>query len=335
MPAMARAFGGGMVLVVGLAALGCERQPPPAQWAPAASPWAYGPTPRPALPMTPPEEPVASPTTSALATLDVAPEPLLTKIELETTGGDQLEVALRGPSGRALWTCARSGPLGNGRLDGWCPLPAGWAAEHGTYSFSAKRGGETVTRGFPISGDELAIEVAVRVAGDETEVVVTRVRRAPGHVRLERAFKSWHPELPLRYTLVNGGTRPIEAEGMKGHVLGALELESGASWVAHGRGVACDVPHGAASIAPGASAPALEGHFVGGLRPFVAGHYRYRLRFREVTPTADGGVVELFEVRDEIEIAKGTLRPSDPGADCDLPFSIDRFGMRRMKLECL
>lgn len=352
MPGMARTFGGGIALVVGLCALwGCQRQPQPApsQWAP-PNQWAPGHGWMPgAVPPTagaPPEEPVGSPTTSALATLDVPPEPLVAKIELVTTGasaaGDTLDVVLRAPDGTQLWTCSRGGPFGDGRLDSWCALPVGWAASHGTYTVSATlaragRRGEAVTQPFSVTGGELAIEVSVRIgAGDSAEVVVARVRPAPAHVRLERAFyKSWHPELPLRYTLVNGGTLPIEADGLKGHVLGSLEHKSGERWVAHGRGVGCDAVHGSASIAPGASAPALEGHFVGGLRPFIAGLYRYHLRFREVTGAVDAGLVELFEARDEIEIAKGSLRPSDPGADCDLPFSVDRFGTRRMKLECL
>jgi hypothetical protein len=280
------------------------------------------------------------------------PEPVRGRVRLSSTGagakGEQLAVTLsRGAT--TIWECKREGALGAGRLDEWCPLPKGWAESKGTYRFDvaytpkAGRSAEQATQAWPMSGDELDVDVRIELGGSGQRslqrLVVTRVRSAPAQVQLVRKFaKPWHPQLALRYELVNGDAKmDLRGEAVKGYFIGRLERRSEGDWVPYGRGVTCDAVHGTSQLTAGATGPAIEGHYVGDLRPLDPGLYRFRVRLRadDGANDAKAALVDAYELRDEIEVTARSKRPTEPGADCDSPFAIDRWGLKRFKPECL
>ena len=91
-------------------------------------------------------------------------------------------------------------------------------------------------------------------------------------------------------------------------------------------------------VQSGSGALAVEGPFIGVLRPLERGDYRFVVRvFVGGAPDASAvgaQLVQVYELVDELHIS-ASQRPAEPGADCASPFSIDRSGLRRFKPECL
>ncbi len=268
-------------------------------------------------------------------------EPIVARVIVEKSGHAAVGVTatLVGPDGAEHWRCESSTVTADTRLDAACPVTPLDKSKSGAYVFTAVvttpgAAPKKVTQALPLSGDERAIEARISIDDEKpARWSVVRVRPAPPTVQLNRAFVSeWHPALPLRYQLVNGGEMAIVAEGVKGHLVANLERFEEDDWASHARGVGCDAPHGLETIAPGAAAPVIEGHYVGVARAFTSGTYRIRLRYR-LAAAADAALAEAFEVRDQITITKHSLRPRDP--NCEAALSIDRWGARRIKPECL
>lgn len=280
------------------------------------------------------DEPIPRMEDSSLVETPKPPEPARMQVTVASDVAGPVTVNMEDASGASLWRCERRDLRAGERLDAGCPIPDGWSKAE-SMTFLAQVGDDAATQSLRMHGDELSVEVVVEIA-PELRLVATRVRPAPKQFRLERRFaKPWHHGLPLTYAFVNGDAkRSVEAEAVKGHFLGVMEMREGGTWVPHGRGTACEVEHGDETLAPGSSGVALEGHFVGVLRPFIPGTYRFRLRFRDAA-SQRGPIIEAYELHDEVYVSKSSNRPETAGADCDSPFAIDRWGLRRMKPECL
>jgi hypothetical protein len=292
---------------------------------------------------------------SAPAALPKAPR-LAVRLLLPTTnkprGDERLAVELRDVGGRVLWRCERIAPISDGALGDWCPLrealKSGTHAMHVSFRASAKSAESTVSQSFPVTLEELGVEVDIRLSGGEKdavrleELVVSRVLSAHPEVQLKREWSN--PNAPLRYTLANGSAgHTLHTSGIQGFVMASIDRATDGTWVPHTRGIVCGAAHGAVDIAPGASVFVEEGHFVGPLRPLDEGNYRLRVRYTvspdpASAPAPRAVLRQVHEVYDDVRIASDRLEPVEDIRDpfsCDPPFRVDLDGVRHIKPECL
>jgi hypothetical protein len=305
----------------------------------------------PSTPATATPRPVAAPAPLPVASKPRAPRlalRLLLPAAAKHVPDERLTVELRETGGRSVWRCERAAPLGEGALTDWCPLRDPLRA--GTYTLSTslrvsqKETG--VSQTFPLTLDELALEVDVRLTAaiQLEELLVTRVLPAHPEVQLKRDWTNPNTSVPLRYSLQNGSpTQTLYLSGIQGVVMASLDRADRAGFVTHTRGTVCDAPHGTVTVAPGATAYVEEGHFVGPLRPLDEGSYRTRLRYAiaplqraSVTPRAV--LHQVHEIYDDVRITSDRLEPVEDIRDpfsCDPPFRVDLDGVRHIKPECL
>jgi hypothetical protein len=268
----------------------------------------------------------------------------------EAVAEGRLVLELRDGGGRKVWSCERAAPLSEGALDDACPVDGALAAGAGSYLFEASLHGAgalraSASQSLPITLEELALEIDVSLAGGDAprleELAVRRVLASRPEIRLHREWSATRTDLPLRYTLLNGGrSDTVYAPGMQGIVIGQLEARAGDRWVPHARALLCNAPHGSVPLAPGALAVVEEGHYLGPLRSLPEGRYRMRVRYTLGAPSQPGPtrLLQVYEISDELRIVSDRLEPvediRDPFA-CDPPYRIDGDGVRRIKPECL
>jgi len=333
----------------------CTPAPAPEHAAPAQTPPFQGHMARPPQlaqpPWALPIRVAPDPASAAVVTMESKRPPQLrvTLVSAPHGADAKLSIQLKAANGVAAWACERSAPFDQGRIADWCPVVEPWNSGAGDYAVelsyrASKNAPEQATRQpVPFALDDIALEV--HVALSETGPPQLRVRRVrPAHraVTLLRTWTPWHPDRPLRYTLVNGTTgETLHAPGMQGIVFGTLQREVNGAMVPHTRGLLCGHEHPPTALKPGASASIEEGHLVGPMRPFVAGSYRFALRYTTTEPAPEqtqSALEHVYELRDDFRVDPISLQPSFPvgeSSSCDPPYTIDREGVRHVKPQCL
>lgn len=228
------------------------------------------------------------------------------------------------PSGQAMWSCVLAPPSGCNRVEAWF-------VGVGRYTFRVSRDEndrdvEVARQEFFADGTEVGFEAAMYLdhAHDPSTLeleALSLVRLLPSlpGVKLE---PTWIPESGGKpaYRLTNGSDRTLLGTRTRSNFYGSVERRVESGWVPYPRGGFCGFGGDGVPMQPGEWRGSTEGNFMGEVRPFEPGTYRYVLRYREVAwpdpalalgPTRGAGFRPKYS---EVRVATDTFevpRPTD------------------------
>lgn len=215
--------------------------------------------------------------------------------------GDYL-LSIRNATGTVRWTCDVTSPR-SARL---CDRSRAWFSGPGTYRVDVtlrRHGGHALvvaTQPFLVDGSEIAFEVELSFMSDDVdkplalaELHVMRLLASLPGVSLEPAWTPTAGGQPL-YRLSNHSARTLYGVGWFANYFGHIEYRIGGTWVHMRRGGFCGTVDVGKPLLPGEITESFEGFFIGDVKQFRPGHYRYVIRYSTVSADFSGVPTDIY-----------------------------------------
>jgi hypothetical protein len=214
--------------------------------------------------------------------------------------GDYL-LSIRNAAGAVSWTCDVTSP----RAARLCDRSRTWFSGSGTYRADVtlrRDGGGTVvaTQPFVVDGSEIAFEIELSFMSEQVEkplrlaeLHVMRLLPSVSGVALEPAWTPTAGRQPL-YRLSNHSPLTLYGVGWFANYFGHIEYRAGETWARMRRGGFCGTVDSGKPLLPGQTTGSFEGFFIGDVKQFRPGHYRYVIRYSTVSADFGGVPSDVY-----------------------------------------